>query len=317
MDKGGTCLNLQTLRYVVTIEQTGSFSKASQYLYVSQSTLSRCVKELEEQLGITLFYRTNQGVRPTHEGQKFISRAGSILQEIAQLEGQYFCNNDVGQASLLLATQRCAAIGRVFTDYYRRYCQGQEYVNLVIQEETTDNILQLVSSGTFGLGILHYTSDREETVFRKCQELQLEGTVFHRSSVVAQVNEHHPLAGRETVTLEDLAPYPHVTYNNENLTGLNYCSDIAMYSPVKLKKRMVIQDRGALRDMLLYTDSYYIGCDYTGLDLLDDLYRRYIPIEGVAFMLNTMWIKRMGHSFSQPEQDFLNVLEESFQDLPR
>ena len=252
-------MNLQTLRYVVTIEQTGSFSKASQYLYVSQSTLSRAVKELEEQLGITLFHRTNQGVRPTYEGQKFISRANLILLDVVQLEGQYFRNNKIGKASLLLATQRCAAVVRVFTDYYRRCCTGQEFVNLVIQEETTDNILQLVSSGTFGLGILHYTSDREDSVFLQCQELQLEGTVIHRSPVVAQVNEHHPLAGRNSVTLEDLAPYPHVTYSNENLTGLNYCSDIAMYSPANQKKRIVIQDRGALRDMILHTDSYYIG----------------------------------------------------------
>lgn len=305
-------MNLQVLRYVVTIEQTGSFSKASQYLYVSQSTLSRAVKELEEQLGITLFHRTNQGVRPTHEGQKFISRANLILQDVTQLESQYFRNNSVGKASLLLATQRCAAISRVFTEYYQRYCAGRECVNLVIQEETTDNILQLVGSGTFGLGILHYTSDREDYIFQKCQELQLEGTVFHRSGVVAQVNKNHPLADRPSVSLEDLAPYPHVTYNNENLTGLNYCSDIAMYSPANLKKRIVIQDRGALRDMILYTDSYYIGCDYTGFQMLDDLCRCYIPIEGITFTLNTMWIKKVGHAFTQPEQDFLKVLDEAY-----
>lgn len=310
-------MNLQTLRYVVTIEQTGSFSKASQYLYVSQSTLSRSVKELEEQLGITLFHRTNQGVRPTHEGQTFIARASLILQDVAQLEGQYFRNNETGKASLLLATQRCAAVVRVFTDYYRRYCADQEFLNLVIQEETTDNIFQLVSSGTFGLGVLHYTSDREESIFQKCQEMQLEGVVFHRSPVVAQVNENHPLAERTSLTLEDLAPYPHVTYNNENLTGINYCSDIALYSPANLKKRIVIQDRGALRDMILHTDSYYIGCDYTGFELLDDLYRRYIPIEGVDFTLNTMWVKRIGHTLTQPEQDFLTVLEEAFAGLPR
>lgn len=310
-------MNLQTLRYVVTIEQTGSFSKASQYLYVSQSTLSRAVKELEEQLGITLFHRTNQGVRPTHEGQKFIARANLILLDVAMLEGQYFRNNEVGKASLLLATQRCAAISRTFADYYQRFCAGQEFVNLVIQEETTDNILQLVSSGVFGLGILHYTSDREDAIFQKCQEQQLEGTIFHRSAVVVQVSEHHPLAERTSVTLEDLAPYPHVTYSNENLTGINYCSDIAMYSPENQKKRIVIQDRGALRDMILHTDSYYIGCDYTGFALLDNHYRRYIPIEGIGFTLNTMWVKRKGHALTRPEQDFLKVLDEAFSCLPR
>lgn len=310
-------MNLQTLRYVVTIEQTGSLSKASQYLYVSQSTLSRSVKELEEQLGITLFYRTNQGVRPTHEGQKFISKANLILQDLHQLESQYLRKDRKEQASLLLVTQRCAAVGRVFGEYYRHHCAGQEYVNLVLHEETTDNILQMVSSGTFGLGILHYTSDRENSVFKKCQELQLEGKVIHRSLVAAQVNEHHPLADRKSVTLKELAPYPHVTYNDENLTGINYCSDIAMYSPANSRKRIVIQDRGALRDMILYTDSYFIGCDYSQLQLTEDLCRRYIPIEGVNFTLNTMWVKRMSHTLTHQEQDFLNVLEKAFEDLPR
>ena len=310
-------MNLQTLRYVVTIEQTGSLSKASQYLYVSQSTLSRSVKELEEQLGITLFYRTNQGVRPTHEGQKFISKANLILQDLNQLESQYLGRDRGEQASLLLVTQRCAAVGRVFGEYYQRHCTGQEYVNLVLHEETTDNILQMVSSGTFGLGILHYTSDRENEVFKKCQELQLEGRVIHRSPVAAQVNEHHPLADRKSVTLKDLAPYPHVTYNDENLTGINYCSDIAMYSPANSRKRIVIQDRGALRDMILYTDSYFIGCDYSQLKLTEDLCRRYIPLEGVNFTLNTMWVKQMSHTLTGQEQDFLDMLEDTFRELPR
>lgn len=310
-------MNLQTLRYVVTIAQTGSLSKASQYLYVSQSTLSRSVKELEQQLGITLFYRTNQGVHPTHEGQKFISKANLILQDVAQLESQYIRSDRGEQASLLLVTQRCAAVGRVFGDYYQRFCSGQEYVNLVLHEETTDNILQMVSSGTFGLGILHYTSDQENSVFQKCQELQLEGVVIHRSAVAAQVNKNHPLAAQKSVTLQDLAPYPHVTYNDENLTGINYCSDIAMYSPANSRKRIVIQDRGALRDMILHTDSYFIGCDYSELELIEDLHRCYIPIEGVNFTLNTMWVKRISHNLSQPEQDFLEALDEAFSGLPR
>lgn len=310
-------MNLQTLRYVVTIEQTGSFSKASQYLYVSQSTLSRAVKELEEKIGISLFHRTNQGVRPTYEGQKFIARANLILQDVAQLEGQYFLNREDGKLSLLVATQRCTVITRAFTEYYRRFCEGQEMVNLVVQEETTDNILQLVSSGTFGLGILHFTSDREDSIYQKCQELQLEGTLMHRSPVAAQVHVSHPLADRKSLTLDDLLPYPHVTYNNENLTGINYCSDITMYNPAILKKRIVIQDRGTLRDVIIHTDSYYIGCDYTGFPMLDDLYRRFIPIEGIDFTLNTMWIKRVGHVLTQPEKDFISILDEVYANAPK
>ena len=247
-------MNLQALRYVVTIAQTGSFNKASQYLFVSQSTLSRSVKELEDQLGITLFNRTNQGVNTTHEGEKFVTQARRILRDISQLEGQYLHSGRPEQFSLLLATQRCSAIIRVLSVYYQRYFADKDLVNLVVKEETTENILQLVSSGTFGLGIFHYTSDQEGEVLEKCREYQLEGEVFHRSPVVAQVHISHPLANMASVKPEDLLPYPHITYNDENLTGIHYCSDIATFNPAIQKKRIVIHDGGTLRTMIIHTD---------------------------------------------------------------
>lgn len=310
-------MNLQALRYVVTIAQTGSFNKASQYLFVSQSTLSRSVKELEDQLGITLFNRTNQGVNTTHEGEKFVTQASRILRDISQLEGQYLHSGRPEQVSLLLATQRCSAIIRVLSVYYQRYFADKDLMNLVVKEETTENILQLVSSGTFGLGIFHYTSDQEEEVLEKCREYQLEGEVFHRSPVVAQVHISHPLAKRSSVKPEDLLPYPHITYNDENLTGIHYCSDIATFNPAIQKKRIVIHDGGTLRTMIIHTDGYYIGCDYSNSSLVDDLYRKYIPIEGVDFTLNTMWVKHMGHRLTQAEKCFLEVLDEAFEGLPR
>ena len=65
-------MNIQALRYIIEIEHTGSINKASQHLYVSQSSLSRAIKEVEAQIGIALFHRTNKGVVATHDGKKFI-----------------------------------------------------------------------------------------------------------------------------------------------------------------------------------------------------------------------------------------------------
>lgn len=310
-------MNLQTLRYVVAIEQAGSFTKASQYLYVSQSTLSRAVKELEEQIGITLFHRTNQGVHPTYDGLRFLGRVNHLLQEIDQLEGQYFNNSKQSETSLLVATQRCTPIIHAYTTYYQRHCQRQELVNLVLQEETTDNILQLVCGGTFGLGILHYTSDQEESFLQKCQEFQLQGELFHRSPVVAQVRCNHPLTSRASISIEDLLPYPHITYTDENLTGINYCSDIALYNPAIMKKRIVIQDRGTLRNIITHTDGYYIGCDYSRFSYMEDLDRRFIPLEGIPFTLNTMWVHRAGHVLTQAEQDFIEIIHEIYAHEPK
>lgn len=83
-------MNVQELRYVVAVAQAGSINKAALNLYVSQSTLSRAVQEVEAQIGISLFQRTNKGAIPTHDGLEFIERARRLLLAFDQLEGQYF-----------------------------------------------------------------------------------------------------------------------------------------------------------------------------------------------------------------------------------
>ena len=83
-------MNVQALRYIIAVEHSRSINKAAQHLYVSQSSISRAIKEIEGQIGITLFHRTNKGVIPTYDGQKFIDQARHLLHEMEHLEGQYF-----------------------------------------------------------------------------------------------------------------------------------------------------------------------------------------------------------------------------------
>lgn len=307
-------MNITALRYAIAITQMGSFNKAAQYLYVSQPTLSRAIKELEDQIGIELFLRTNQGVRLTYDGQQFIDKARHLLEEIDQLEGEYFNRDKNKHYSLLVATRRCTAVIHAFTTFYQRFCTGREMVNLVIQEESGDKIMNMICGGLYELGVFHYTSDQEEHLNRNCREMNLEMHLLERSPVCAQVRWDHPLASQESVKAEDLVPYPHIVYANEDLTGIHFCSDISFYNPTILKKRIVIQDRGTLRQVINDTDGYYFGCDYSRFPFAADLNRRWLPVEGVDFTINTAWAVRSGHKLTQAEQDFISVLEEVFTD---
>ena len=141
-------MNVQELRYVVAVAQAGSINKAALNLYVSQSTLSRAVQEVEARIGISLFQRTNKGAIPTHDGLKFIERARRLLLEFDQLEGQYYNHEKVEQETLLVATQRCTPVILAFIEYYQKRCEGKRLLNLALKEDTTDNIIRLVSSRT-------------------------------------------------------------------------------------------------------------------------------------------------------------------------
>ena len=287
-------MNVQELRYVVAVAQAGSINKAALNLYVSQSTLSRAVQEVEAQIGISLFQRTNKGAIPTHDGLEFIERARRLLLAFDQLEGQYFNHEKAEQETLLIATQRCTP------------------VILALKEDTTDNIIRLVSNRIYGIGILHYTSDQESSFLHKCRSVDLETHLLEVSPVVAQVRYGHPLANRKSILVRELRPYPHVTFADEDITNINYCSDVSQYNPSILEKRIVIQDRGTLRQIVDCTDSYYVGCDFTRFST-PACSRVYIPLEDVPFTLNTLWVKSRGRKLSQAEQAFIAELENTYE----
>ena len=308
-------MNIQALRYIIEIAHTGSINKAAQHFYVSQSSISRAIKEIEAQIGIAIFHRTNKGVVATHDGKKFIEHAQNLLQNIDELESRYFTATKTSQDTLLVATQRCTPVINAFIRYYQQYCQNRELLNLALQEDTTDNIIRMVRNRIYGIGILHYTSDLEESFLRKCKSMDLEWQILDRSPVVAQLRAGHPLAQFDSLTVDMLASYPHVTFSDEDITSINYCSDVSQYHPRILKKRIVVQDRGTLQQIIEQTDGYYISCDFSRFpNKGGDSLRKYIPIRDVAFTLNTLWIKRKNQVLTEPERNFLMTLKALYEE---
>ena len=308
-------MNIQALRYIIEIEHIGSINKASQHLYVSQSTLSRAIKEVETQIGMALFHRTSKGVVATYDGKKFIEHAQNLLQNIDELESRYFTTTKSNQDTLLVATQRCTPVIDGFIQNYQKYCQDRELLNLALQEDTTENIIRMVCNRIYGVGILHYTSDLEESFLRKCKSMDLEWQILDRSPVVVQLRVGHPLAQFDTLTVDMLAPYPHITFSDEDITSINYCSDVSQYNPSILKKRIVIQDRGTLRQIIDQTDGYYIGCDFSRFPYrTGDSPRKYIPLRDVDYTLNTLWIQRKNKVLTKPENNFLMTLKAIYED---
>lgn len=304
-------MNIQALRYIIAVEHSRSINKAAQHLYVSQSSISWAIKEVEDQIGITLFHRTNKGVIPTYDGEKFIDQARHLLQEMEHLEGQYFRSPRTARNTLLVATQRCTPVIHAFIAYYRQFCAQQDLMNLAIQEDTTDGIIQQIAGGIYGVGILHYTSDQEDSFFSRCEAMGLEYHVLDRSPVCAQVRPGHPLSHFPSITVDMLAPYPHVTYSDEDITCINYCSDISQYNPGILKKRILLQDRGTLLQIINSTDSYYVGCDFSWLysdGVMGISPPCYVPLRDVDFTLNTLWAQRAGRELTEPEQRFIQLL---------
>ena len=135
-------MNIQNLRYIVQVDRMNSISEAAKVLYVSQPTLSRAIRELENETGLILFQRTNKGVSTTHDGKNFIERIKKLLQDIDQIESQYFNANTPApdEFTLLVASQRATQVVDSFSTFYQRYCTDKSNLNLVLREGNRENV---------------------------------------------------------------------------------------------------------------------------------------------------------------------------------
>ncbi|MDD6451456.1 MAG: LysR family transcriptional regulator, partial [Lachnospiraceae bacterium] len=86
-------MTLTQLRYVITVADTGSMNAAAKTLFVSQPSLSSAIRELEEELELTIFFRTNRGIVLTPQGQEFIGYARQVVEQYELIESRYISKN--------------------------------------------------------------------------------------------------------------------------------------------------------------------------------------------------------------------------------
>lgn len=283
-------MQMQSLKYIAEIAKTGSINKAAQNLYISQPHLSRILKEVEQTSNIVIFQRTHKGVELTFEGQKFMEYVYRLLEEYQNLEEKFFLGNRDDTATLKVATERYSPMIQAFLIFYNQYCRGKKYINLALYEDTMENIVHLVGEQIYNIGVVHVLKSNENDLMNMLRPKRIRHLLLEESLVHVQINTEHPFAGRKSISVEELQPYPHVTFADECVSNINYCCDIQKYNKDVQQKRIIVQDRGTLHSVLSHTDGYHLGTDvsFSGDVIPDNL--RYIPLEGSTDRILTYWI---------------------------
>ena len=82
-------MTLQQLKYALTIADCGSMNEAAKQLFISQPSLSETMKELETEIGIEIFLRSNRGISMTPEGEEFLGYARQVTEQFGLLQSRY------------------------------------------------------------------------------------------------------------------------------------------------------------------------------------------------------------------------------------
>ena len=246
-------MTLNQLRYVVMVAQTGSITQAAKRLFISQPSLTNAIKELESEMHITIFRRTNKGVIVSREGETFLSYARQVLDQADLLEERYM--NDKHQSPhFSVSCQHYSFAVNAFVELIQKYA-GEEY-DFNLRETQTYEIIEDVALMKSELGILYLDDENKNVITRALREKELVFTPLFEAKPHVFISSAHPLATKKTVDWDDLAPYPDLSFEQGEHNSFYYAEE--RYSRVLRKKNIRVRDRATLFNLLIGLNGYTV-----------------------------------------------------------
>ncbi len=295
-------MTLQQLRYLMAVAQQGSFNAAAARLFVSQSTLSISIKELEEELGIQIFLRSNRGLKLTNDGTELLGYARQVVEQAELLENRYV-NHVEKRARLAISTQHYAFCVRAFVSLTNAYKNGA--YDFTLRETRTGEIIDDVRNFKADIGILYLSDANEKILTSTFDEAHLTFNPLFKARAHVFVGSQHPLAQRARVSLADLEAYPRYSFEQGLTNSFHYSEEPFGYLPHS--QNITYSDRGTLTTLLSYGNGYTLS---TGV-LSDEMYSGI-----VAIPLQEECIMRVGYIthdekvFSELAQQYITLLHE-------
>lgn len=246
-------MTLQQLKYVVTVAETGTITEAANRLYISQPSLTNAIRELEKEMKITIFLRTNKGIILSKEGEDFLGYARQVLEQAAILEDKYKGTSG-GKKKFCVSTQHYSFAVNAFVDLIKTY--GQDEYDFSLRETQTYEIIEDVAKMRSEIGIL-FLNNFNETVLEKI--LKFNGLIFHQLFVAKPhvfISRRHPLADHKIITNEELDDYPYLSFEQGEHNSFYFSEEI--FSVSERKKNIRVRDRATLFNLLIGLNGYTV-----------------------------------------------------------
>ena len=247
-------MTLQQLKYVVTVADKGTISSAAKDLFISQPSLTNAIKELEEEIQITIFNRTNKGIIVSNEGNEFLAYARQVLEQFNLLE-EKFLNVKKQSTRFSVSTQHYSFAVNAFVDVIREF--GGNNYDFTLRETQTYEIIDDVSRLKSEIGIL-YTSSKNEEIIMKI--IKQNGLVFDQLFIAKPhvfISSKHPLANRDIITLEDLEDYPYLSFEQGDYNSFYFSEEIL--STLDRNKNIKVRDRATLFNLAVGLNGYTVS----------------------------------------------------------
>lgn len=244
-------MTIQQLNYVITISEKGSLNKAAEVLYVTQPSLTSAVRELEKELGITLFNRGGKGVTLTNDGAEFIQYARQVVNQYDRLLEKYGKGGNL-RKKFGISCQHYSFAVKSFVEMVKHF-DTDEY-EFAIRESKTRDVIEDVTTGKSEVGILYLSDFNRKAIGKFLKSSQLEFHPLIKCEPYVYLWKGHPLAKQKSIRLEELRDYPCLSFEQGPSGAFYFAEEIlSTYDYIRTIKAT---DRATMLNLMVGLNGY-------------------------------------------------------------
>ena len=268
-------MTLAQLRYAITVAGASSMNEAAGKLFISQPSLSASIKELEAEVGVELFKRTNRGISVTPEGEEFIGYARQVVEQYNLIESKYILKENT-KKKFGVSMQHYTFAVKAFVEMVKQF--GMDEYEFEIHETKTYDVIEDVKNCKSEIGVL-YINDFNKKVLTKL--FHQSGVEFHellKCHIYVYLWKGHPLASKKEITLEELEEYPCLSFDQGQNNSFYFAEEVL--STYDYKRLIKANDRATFLNLMIGLNGYTLcsgimceelnGSEYCAVKLKSD-----------------------------------------------
>lgn len=304
--RGGHIMELQNLKYFVTIASEGSFNRAAGVLFLSQPSLSKAIANLEKELKVQLFERNRKGVVLTENGKKLYEYATTVMAQLELIEG--LSTQEVPK-TLRIAAYPLPAVSTVVAKFYNEHIEDHIALNYYVGR--LGKVLEYVKEGKSDIGIIAVNAMQNNKLKNILRNSNLESIHLGTDTCYVVVGPKSPLYNKKIVNMRELIKFPVVRFRDDYFSNLTYFLEIDGIKLIKIKYEAFVDDNLDIQNFLLQTNAF---CFQLGINAsyYTEKNLHVIPIYNIDLKINVAWIKQRKVKLSSEAEAFIKALEQLY-----
>ena len=294
-------MTLQQLKYALTIADCGSMNEAAKQLFISQPSLSETMKELETEIGLDIFLRSNRGIVITPEVEEFLGYARQVTEQFGLLQSKYIDKKVKEKFSV--STQHYTFAVKAFVETVKQI--GMEQYEFAVHETTTISVIENVKNFKSEIGVLYENDFNEKVLNKMFKENGLEFVELFSCDTFVYLWSGHPLAKQDVITMEELDEYPCLSFDQGKNNSLYLAEE--MKSTYEYRRLIKANDRATLLNLMIGLNAYTLCSGIICEDLNGNDYKA-VPLKETEKM-RIGYIKRKGAKVSHIGELYIEELK--------